>query len=106
MNLDDADASFDVIFSLVVNHVGKKDAMAALARYSTKSRSVALKKVSMSITSVTECLQEAKAIRDNLEAEDNAAEDILAAQSTTINGYIRRRSHLKMRYEALKADRK
>ena len=104
--MDDADDSFEIIFSLVEKYVGNREAMGALAEYSKKSRLVAFNNVSLNMASISKCLEEARTTRDKLEAEDDAAEDVLAAQSNTINGYIRKRSYLKTRYQVLKDDRK
>ena len=75
--------------------------MDALSQYSTKSRSVLIDKISSDIARITTCLAEAKTTRDAMEADDNAAEDMLAAQNSTINEYIRNRSHLKTRRQSL-----
>ncbi|KAI0662229.1 hypothetical protein C8Q70DRAFT_931781 [Cubamyces menziesii] len=102
IDIQDGDESFDIVFLLLLENAGNRMAMNALSQYSIKSRSVILDKVSSNIASITECLEEAKATRDTIEADDNAAEDILATQNATINEYIRKRSHLKTRHQSLK----
>lgn len=106
IDIQDADESFDIVFSLLIDHANNKLAMDALSQYSIKSRSVLVDKVSSNITSITERLEEAKTTRDAIEADDNAAEDMLTAQYSIINEYIRKRSHLKMRHQSLMDDRK